>query len=100
MTAKITHCAVAEIPPAIPPRSGKIRRMIRPLRRGAEPQIPMHVRGNRHLLLEPVHDLNAVVEPVRFVELLRRSGLLQTPGAVRPNVDFMHRTDDSGTENL
>src|SRR5258708_37199958 len=35
-----------------------------------------------------------------FVELPGRRGILQTPGAVRPNVDLMHRTDDSGVENL
>src|SRR5262245_27443844 len=100
MAAEITHCAVPKIPPAIPSRPRKICRMVRPFPRGAEPQTPVQVRGNRHLLFESVHDLNAVVESVRFVELFGRGSVLQTPGAVRPDVDLMHRTDDSGVENL
>ena len=100
MAAEIAHRAVAEIPPAIPPRPREIRRVIRPLRRGAEPEVPVQVRRDRHLLLEPVDDLNAVVEAVRLVELLGRRGVLQTPGAIRPDVDLVHRADHAGIENF
>ena len=47
------------------------------------------MRRDRHLFLEPVYDLDAVVEPVRLVEFLSGGRILQTPGAIRPDVDFM-----------
>ena len=74
--------------------------MERPHRRRPEPQVPVHVRRDGHLLLEPLDDLDAVVEPVRLVELLGRRGVLQPPGATRPDVDLAHRPDDAGHEDF
>ena len=100
VAAEIAHRAVAEIPPAVPARAGKIRLVERPRRRGAEPQIEVLGRRDRHLLLEPVDDLDAVVEAVRLVELLGRRRVLQPPRAIGPDVHFAHRTDHAGLEDL
>jgi hypothetical protein len=72
----------------------------RPRRRGAEPEIEVVRRRDRHLFLEPVDDLDAVVEAVRLVELLRGRGVLQAPGTVGPDVHFAHRTDRARHEDL
>ena len=100
VAAEVAHRAVAEIPPAVPPGAGEVRRVERPRRRGAEPQIPVDVRRNRHLLLEPVDDLDAVVEPVRLVELLGGRGVLESPRTIGPHVDLAHRADDAGHEDF
>ncbi len=100
VAAEVAHRAIAEVPPAVPPGAGEVRRMERPRRRGAEPQVPVDVRRNRHLFLEPIDDLDAVVEPVRLVELLGGRRVLQSPRAIGPHVDLAHRTDDAGHEDL
>ena len=74
--------------------------MERPRRRGPEPQIAVVVRRDRHLFLEPVDDLDAVVEPVRLVELFGRRGVLESPRAVRPHVHLADRTDDAGHQDF
>ena len=74
--------------------------MERPRRGGSQPQIEMVGRRDRHLFLEPVHDLDAVVEPVRLVELLGGRRILESPRAFCPDVDFAHRTDDAGHEDF
>ena len=100
VTAEVAHGAIGKFPPAIPPRTRKIRRVERPHGRGPNPQVPVHRRRHRHLLREAVDDLRAVVEAVRFVELLRRRGVLQAPRAIRPDVHLPHRADDARVENL
>jgi len=46
MAAEIAHGAVAEIPPAIPTRSGEIGMAKRTIWRGPEPKIPVELRRN------------------------------------------------------
>jgi hypothetical protein len=58
------------------------------------------VRRDRHLFLEPVDNLDAVPEPVRLVELLRRRRILESPCPFRPHVNFVNRTDDPGREDF
>ena len=74
--------------------------MVRTLGRRAEPQVEVDVRGHRHHFGEPIDDLDAVVEPVRLVELLGRRGILQAPRAVGPHVHLVHLADDAGVEDL
>ena len=56
--------------------------------------------GGVHLFLEPVDDLDVLVEPVRPVVPVRGLGILQSPRAVRPHMDLAHRTDDAGHEDF
>ncbi len=100
VAAEVAHRAVADVPPAVPPRPGEIRLVVRPRRRRTEPQIEVVGCRNRHLFLEPFDDLDAVVEPVRLVELLRRRGVLEAPRAVRPDVHLANRTDHAGHEDF
>ena len=100
MATEVAHGSVAEIPPPVPPGAGEVRRMERPLRGGTEPQVPVNVRRDFHLLLEPVNDLNAVVEAVGLVEFFGGRRVLQSPRAVGPDVDFAHRADDAGIKDF
>ena len=47
MAAQIGHRAVAEIPPAIPFGPGEIDFVERSIGRGAKPQVPVEVGGDR-----------------------------------------------------
>ena len=100
VTAEIAHRPVAKIPPAIPARTREVRFVKRPRRRGAEPQVEMVRRGNRHFLRESIDDLHALVEPMRFVEFLRRGRILKSPCAIDPHVHFVHRSNHTGVEDF
>ena len=100
VAAQIAHRAVAKVPPPIPARSRKVRRMERPHGRGPNPQIPVDVRRDGHLFRESVGDLDAVVEPVRLVVLRCRFGALQPPRSTRPDVHLAHWPDRAGHEQF
>ena len=87
MAAEIAHRAVAEIPPAIPLRSGDVHRMKRPRGRGAEPQIPVQSRRHRHRFFRPLRDEHDVLVP------RRRFLGLKAPRAIHPDVNFAHGTN-------
>src|SRR5207244_1241806 len=76
------HGAVAEIPPAIPFRAGKIDRMKRSRGRGTEPKVPIEGIGNG------LRFFGAVGHPDDVLVALRVVFALPTPGARDPNVRF------------
>src|SRR3954451_21778488 len=100
MAAEIAHRAVAEVPPAVPPRAGEVGFVVRTRGRRSEPEVEVIRRRNRHLLLEAIDDLDAFVESVRMIELLGRCRVLQAPGAVRPDVNLPHRPDYAGHQDF
>src|SRR5439155_7726533 len=74
MAAEVAHGAVAEIPPAIPFRTGYVDRMKRPGRRGAEPEVPVEAGGHWLRLLGPFTERDDVLI------FRRRLGALPAPG--------------------
>ena len=100
VAAEVAHRTIAEFPPAIPARPRKIRRMEGPRRRGAGPEIPVHIRRDRHLFFETIHDREAVVKPVGLVEFFGRRGILESPSAICPDVNLAHRADDPGVQDF
>ena len=52
----VAQCARAKVPPTAP-LEGHIRRMIRPLGRGPQPQVPIKRVGHQRLVLGPINPL-------------------------------------------
>ena len=90
MAAKVGHRAIAEIPPAVPLRSGEVDLVERPLGRGPEPQVPVEIVGHGHRFRGPLGDEHDVL--VRLGLFLR----LQAPGPADPHVHLAHRADRAG----
>jgi hypothetical protein len=87
VAAEIAHRPVAEVPPAVPTAA-------REASRGTAAPVPVPATRSKWLVVgigiasESVDDLDAVVEPVRLVELPGGRRILDPPRAVRPDVDF------------
>ena len=94
MAAQVAHRAVAEVPPAVPLGPGEVDLVERPLRRGAEPQVPVEERRRVHRLLRAFGDVDDV--------LVALGGLLalQAPRAVDPDVGLADRADHAGLDDL
>src|SRR5262249_30993638 len=94
VAAEIAHRAAAEIPPAIPFRTGEVDRMERPRRCRAQPEIPVETRRNRLLFLRTFGDVDNVLVLVRSLLAL------QAPRARHPDVGLAHRTDDTALDQF
>ena len=95
MAPQIAHGAVAEIPPAVPFRTGKVDAMKRPLGRGSEPQVPIQSGRNRLCFGRPVlhkHDVAGLFGI--------RCAAVPSPGATDPDVNFAHGADRSRLNQL
>ena len=94
VASEIGHGAVAEIPPAIPLRPREIDGVKRPVRRRADPQIPVEVRrrglGFRRRFERP-DDV-----PVALGRLLA----LPAPSAANPDVCLANRANGAGLDFL
>ena len=53
VASQVAHGTVAEVPPAIPFRTGVVDLVKWPFWRGPKPQIPVEPFGNRHVLAGP-----------------------------------------------
>src|SRR5580765_6281467 len=80
MTANVAERARAEIPPTAPDKR-QVRRIIRPLRRRPEPEIPFQRRRDWRRVLWPRDALG----PILIEQAVR--------GPVSPNVHFAHWPD-------
>ena len=95
MAAQVAHRAVAEVPPAVPLRSGQVDVVERPGRGGTEPEIPVEALGHgvrRRGALLHEHD---VAGRLRFV--LRR---VQAPRARHPHVALADGADGAALDQL
>ena len=73
---------------------GEIDLVERPLRRGAEPEVPVEPLGDRRGFLGPLGHVDDVVVPLG--RLLR----LPAPGPADPDVHVVHRPDRAGLDQL
>src|SRR6185295_7449171 len=94
VAAQVAHRARTEVPPAVPLGTGEVDRVEGPHRRGADPEVPVEVGGNRHLFLGPFHGADDVV--VRGGLL----GRLEPPDAADPDVALGDLADRARLDEL
>ena len=94
VAAEVGHGAVAEVPPAIPLRPGEIDGVKRPMRRRADPKIPVEVCRWR------LGFLWSFERPDDVAVALGCLLTLPTPGASDPDVGLANGADGSGLDFL
>src|SRR5690348_8988559 len=94
MAPEVAHRAVAEIPPAVPFRTGPVDLVERPPGRRPEPEVPVEPGGDRGRALGSFLGGDDIV--------VTRGGLgrLAAPGATDPDVDLAHGPDRTRLDEL